>query len=86
VREAGRKAAVFCREQGGDISELALRFALRHPFVSSTLIGIATRRQAETSLKLLQDGPDRALLAEVETILAPVFNYSWPSGRPENQE
>jgi L-galactose dehydrogenase len=86
VREAGRKAAVFCREQGGDISELALRFSLRHPSVSSTLIGIATTGQVETSLELLQGGPDEALLAQVETILAPVFNYSWPSGRPENQE
>jgi L-galactose dehydrogenase len=86
VREAGRKAAVLCREQGGDISELALRFALRYPFVSSTLIGIANTRQVETSLKLLQGEPDKALLAQVESILAPVFNYSWPSGRPENQE
>jgi hypothetical protein len=40
----------------------------------------------ETSLKLLQGEPDQALLAQVEAILAPVFNYSWPSGRPENQE
>lgn len=86
VREAGKKAAAFCREQGADISELALRFALKNPFVSSTLIGIANTRQVETSLKLLQGAPDEALLAKVEAILAPVFNYSWPSGRPENQE
>jgi L-galactose dehydrogenase len=86
VREAGRKAAALCREQGADISELALRFALRYSFVSSTLIGIATTSQVETSLKLLPGEPDKALLAQVESILAPVFNYSWPSGRPENQE
>jgi L-galactose dehydrogenase len=86
VREAGRKAAAFCREQGVDISELALRFALQNSFVSSTLIGIANTHQVETSLKLLQGAPDEALLAKVEAILAPVFNYSWPSGRPENQE
>jgi L-galactose dehydrogenase len=85
VREAGRKAAVFCREQGADISELALRFALRYTLVSSTLIGIATTREVETSLRLLQGEPDRELLAQVESILAPVFNYSWPSGRSENQ-
>ncbi|HXP11344.1 MAG TPA: aldo/keto reductase, partial [Acidobacteriaceae bacterium] len=86
VREAGKKAAAFCREQGADISELALRFALKNPFVSSTLIGIANTHQLETSLKLLQGEPDQALLTQVEAILAPVFNYSWPSGRPENQE
>jgi L-galactose dehydrogenase len=86
VRDAGRKAAEFCREKGADISEVALRFCLDHPSVSSTLIGMATPHQVETSLKLLQTKTDKELLGKVEAILAPVFNYVWPSGRPENQE
>jgi L-galactose dehydrogenase len=86
VRDAGRKAAEFCRAHGADISKLALRFCLDHPFVSSTLIGIASTRQVETSLELLRSSTDKELLAQVESILAPVFNYVWPSGRPENQE
>jgi L-galactose dehydrogenase len=86
VRDAGRKAAEFCRTHGADISKLALRFCLDHPFVSSTLIGIASTRQVETSLELLNSSTDKELLAQVEAILAPVLNYVWPSGRPENQE
>jgi L-galactose dehydrogenase len=86
VRDAGRKAAEFCRAHGADISKLALRFCLDHPFVSSTLIGIASTHQVEASLDLLQSSTDQELLAQVEAILAPVFNYVWPSGRPENQE
>ena len=86
VRDAGKKAAKFCREQGADISEVALRFCLDHPYVSSTLIGMATPHQVETSLKLLQTKTDRELLGKVEAILQPVFNYVWSSGRPENQE
>jgi L-galactose dehydrogenase len=86
VRDAGRKAAEFCRAHGADISKLALRFCLDHPFVSSTLIGIASTRQVETSLELLNSSTDKELLAQVEVILAPVLNYVWPSGRPENQE
>jgi L-galactose dehydrogenase len=85
VREAGKKAAEFCRAQGGDISKLALRFCLDHPFVSSTLIGMSSTHEVETSLKLLESSTDKELLAQVEAILAPVFNYVWPSGRPENQ-
>jgi L-galactose dehydrogenase len=85
VREAGRKAAEFCRQQGKDISELALRFCLDHPFVSSTLIGISTSREVEASLDLLRRSSDKEILGQVEAILAPVFNYVWPSGRPENQ-
>jgi L-galactose dehydrogenase len=86
VRDAGRKAAEFCRAHGADISKLALRFCLNHPFVSSTLIGIASTRQLEASLELLNSSTDQELLTQVEAILAPVFNYVWPSGRPENQE
>jgi L-galactose dehydrogenase len=86
VREAGRKAAEFCRQQGADIPEVALRFCLDHPYVSSTLIGMGTPNEVETSLKLLQSKTDKELLGKVEAILAPVFNYAWPSGRPENQE
>src|SRR3984885_14019283 len=47
VRDAAGKAAEFCREQGADISEVALRFCLDHPYVASTLIGISTPRQVE---------------------------------------
>jgi L-galactose dehydrogenase len=86
VRDAGRKAAEFCRNHGADISEVGLRFCLDHSFVSSTLIGISTSSQVETGLKLLRSSTDPGLLAQIEAILAPVFNYVWPSGRPENQE
>jgi L-galactose dehydrogenase len=85
VRDAGKKAAEFCRSHGADLPEVALRFCLDHPYISSTLIGMATVSQVETGLKLLQSTTDKALLDQVEAILAPVFNYVWPSGRPENQ-
>jgi L-galactose dehydrogenase len=85
VRDAGKKAAEFCRHHGADLPEVALRFCLDHPYVSSTLIGMATMNQVEASLRLLQSSTDKVFLAQVEAILAPVFNYVWPSGRPENQ-
>jgi L-galactose dehydrogenase len=85
VRDAGKKAAEFCRHHGADLPAVALRFCLDHPYVSSTLIGMATMGQVEASLKLVQSSTDKAFLAQVEAILAPVFNYVWPSGRPENQ-
>ena len=85
VRDAGRKAAEFCRAHGVDISEVALRFCLDHPYVGSTLIGIASTREVETSLNLLRNATDSEFVARIEAVLAPVFNYDWPSGRPENQ-
>ena len=85
VRDAGRKAAEFCRAHGRDISEVALRFCLDYPYVASTLIGIASTREVETSLNLLRSATDSEFVGRIEAVLAPVFNYDWPSGRPENQ-
>jgi L-galactose dehydrogenase len=85
VRDAGRKVVEFCGSYGVDISEVALRFSLGHLYVSSTLVGMANTRQVEASLKLLRTSTDPELLHQVEAILAPVFNYVWPSGRAENQ-
>ncbi len=85
VRDAGRKAAEFCRSRGADIADVAMRFSLSHPYVSSTLVGMANTRQVEASLELLRSCSDPELLGQVEAILAPVFNYVWASGRAENQ-
>jgi L-galactose dehydrogenase len=86
VREAGRKAAEFCRSHGADISDVGLRFSLGHSYVSSTLAGMANTRQVEATLKVLHTSTDPELLRQVQAILAPVFNYAWPSGRAENQD
>src|SRR5271155_764107 len=86
VRDAGKKAAEFCRSHGADISEVALRFSLGHPYVSSTLVGMANTHEVDASLKLLRSSTDPELLRQVEAIVAPVFNYVWPSGRAENQD
>lgn len=85
VREAGKKAAEYCRAHGANISEVALRFCLGHPYVASTLVGMGSPQEVEAGLRLMQGSTDPVLLGEVEAILAPVFNYAWPSGRPENQ-
>jgi L-galactose dehydrogenase len=85
VRDAGKKAAEFCRSRGADIADVAMRFSLDHPYVATTLVGMANTRQVEASLELLRTSSDPELLRQVEAILAPVFNYVWPSGRAENQ-
>ena len=85
VREAGRKAAEFCRDQGVDIADVAMRFCLDHPYVSSTLVGMGSTGEVEASLMVLRTHTDPELLHQVEAILAPAFNYVWPSGCQENQ-
>ena len=84
VKDAGRRAALFCREQGVELSEIALRFCFDHPRVASTLVGMSTRSHVTSNIQVLRNRVSPDLLKEVSAILAPVFNHVWPSGRPEN--
>ncbi len=84
VHQAARKLADLCRERGVDIAEAAIRFCLDHPYVSSTLVGIASEAQVKANLKLLQVKTDPVLIDEIRSVVGPVFNHVWPSGRPEN--
>jgi L-galactose dehydrogenase len=86
VREAGRKVAQFCSNHGLDIADVAMRFSLDHPHVSSTLIGLGTTQQVEACLNVLENFTDVELLRQLQEMIAPAFNYAWPSGRPENQD
>ncbi len=86
VRVASRQAVEFCREHRVDLSEVALRFCFDHPRVASTLVGMSTRSHVYKNLQALGDHVSSQLVQHVRTILAPVSNYVWPSGRPENQD
>jgi L-galactose dehydrogenase len=85
VHEAGRRAALYCRERGVDISDVSLRFCLDHPSVSSTLIGMATTEDVLCNLKALRAASDPELTAEVQKQIGGALNHVWASGRPENQ-
>ena len=67
-------------------SLIALHYCLRHAYVSSTLIGMSTPEEVEENLSALCLKIDESLLDELKTILAPVSNTVWPSGRPENRD
>jgi L-galactose dehydrogenase len=78
------EAAALCRTRGTDLGRLALQFSLANPKIPTHIVGTADPRRV---LQNIQDGttpPDADLLAEVQKILAPVHNVSWPSGRTEN--
>ena len=84
VQKMGRELAATCRERGLNISSVALRYCLDHPYVSSTLVGMSKTSQVTQNLELLRIKTDPELLAELRQMIAPVFNHVWPSGRAEN--
>ncbi len=86
VHDAGRQAAAFCQQQGVDLSQVALRYCFDHPDVASTLVGMSTPGHVSENLEAFRSRVSPELVKQVRAILAPVFNYVWASGRPDNQD
>jgi L-galactose dehydrogenase len=84
VRDAGQRAAEICRRHRKDISTVAVRFCLDHPFVSTTLVGMSSQDEVKSNLRILRQQSDPQLLAEIRDAIAPDFNSVWPSGKSEN--
>lgn len=86
IREAGRLIAGLCRARGVNVSDIALQFAVRHPYVASTLNGFSNVREVEQNIKAIEQQPDPGLLREIAAVAAPVRGLMWPTGKPENYD
>ncbi len=69
--EAAQKAARYCRQHGVDISDLALQFALQHPYAATTLVGMSRVAHVERNTSAVGVTPDPQLLSEILAILRP---------------
>jgi L-galactose dehydrogenase len=84
VKEVGRKVVELCDKRGTPTPKVALRFCLDHPYVSTTLVGLASVDQVRQNLEILDESTDVDLLAEIDELVRPVMNHIWLSGLPEN--
>ena len=84
VKAAARRAAAHCASKGVDIAKLALQFCLANEDIATTVSGSANpgniRKWAQWAVEPL----DHELLAEVQSIFAPVKNVGHREGLPEN--
>jgi len=80
LKETARRAVTYCKERGADISFLGMQYCLMEPGITSSITGTARLGELQMNLKALETPIDRDLLAQVQAILAPVMNESWPSG------
>ncbi|KAL2623645.1 hypothetical protein R1flu_003850 [Riccia fluitans] len=87
LKDACAAAAAHCRSKGKDITKLALQYSLSNPDIATTLVGMCSvdqvRSNVEAAVAMSQE-LDTELLQEVESILRPVKNVTWPSGRDDN--
>jgi L-galactose dehydrogenase len=84
VLEAGPKIAALCREDGVDVADVAMRFALDYPHVATTIVGMSKARHVESNVRSLDFEIPGGLLDKIEALVAPVKNRMWFEGNPEN--
>jgi aryl-alcohol dehydrogenase-like predicted oxidoreductase len=84
IRDACARAAALCRSRGTTLARLAIRFAASHPDIDTTLSGAANTEETRNNVAWCAEPANARLLAEVQTVLLPIKDRTWPSGRAEN--
>ena len=84
IKAACAQARALCEARGANIAKLAVQFAASHPAVATTLVGANRAAEMEQNVAWCTEPIDQQLLADVQAVLAPVRDQTWPSGRPEN--
>jgi L-galactose dehydrogenase len=84
VKEAARRVVELCRLRGVMAPKLALQFAMRHPYVASTFVGVSNVEEARTNIEATAEQPDEQLLREIDEIVSPVQGLMWVTGFASN--
>lgn len=86
VRDTVHQAAQLCASRGVDIAQLALQFSIAHPDMTTCVTGSANPKRVAQWVDWAEQPLDTELLAEVQAILAPIHNWFYIEGRPENND
>ncbi|RIV23850.1 aldo/keto reductase [Fibrisoma montanum] len=84
VKDLQPKLLDLCREHGIALSDVAIRFALDHPAIATTIIGMNAQRQVDQNVRVLDFTIPDGLLERIDALVAPVKNWMWFEGKPEN--
>jgi aryl-alcohol dehydrogenase-like predicted oxidoreductase len=86
VRLVAAQAAAHCAERGSDIAKLALQYSVANPHFTSCVTGSASPQRVAQWCDWVEEPLDELLVAEVKQILAPIHNWVYVEGRPENND
>ncbi len=78
------EAAKLCAQRGANIAKLALQFSIANPDIHTNIVGMASPERILENIRQIEEPLDGELLRDVQNILQPVHNQTWPSGRKEN--
>ncbi|KAL1564568.1 L-galactose 1-dehydrogenase [Salvia divinorum] len=84
LKAACQDAAAYCKEKGKNISKLSLQYSLSNKDISTILVGMNSVKQVDenvaAAVEVATFGKDEKAISEIEEILKPVKNQTWPSG------
>ncbi|MFJ7638415.1 aldo/keto reductase [Peribacillus sp. NPDC097225] len=80
IKEACKKAADFCQEQGEDLAKLAIQFSVENAKIPTTLVSTGSVENIKKNISWVEQPINHELLNQVLQILDPVMNLSWSSG------
>ncbi len=86
IKAACRRAVEHCQSKGASIEKLAVQFSVTNARIATTLVGTSKSENIQSNAQWLDEPLDDELLSEVEAILAPIKDQTWPSGRTENND
>lgn len=80
LKTACQKAFVLCKKANTNLTQLAMQYAVSHPDIVSTLVGTATPQNIISNLDWINQPLDETLLAEIQSIFAPIKSAVWQTG------
>ena len=86
VRETAKRAAEHAAKKGSDIAKLAVQFSVRNPEITTCIAGSASPERVAQWASWVDEPVDETLLREVQEILAPIKDWFYIEGRPENND
>lgn len=86
MKAGARKAVEFCQSRGVNIVELAIQFAVANEQIATTLVSSANPNNMLANIRYAEKPADPQLLQQVLEVLAPIHNFNFTRGLPENRD
>jgi L-galactose dehydrogenase len=74
----------ICKKYGVRLSDVAMRFAMNHPDIATTIVGMNTLNNIQQNLSAVDFKIPVGILEEMALEITPIKNLMWFEGRPEN--
>lgn len=85
VKAVQKPLLELCKSYEVNLSDVALRFALDHPEIASTLVGMCDLEIVKQNIASLELEIPEELMEKVLEITKPVMNRMWFEGNPANK-